>query len=514
MAAPPKFGDYEAQRHWMEVTTHLPLGRWYGDWPPDNPASWWGLDYPPLSALQSWVHGLAVRALDPAGIALGTSRGHESPWSKAVLRGTVLLSDLAVFFPAALAAVAAFYPGASPSAAAARLTALLAVLLNPAALLIDHGHFQYNCISLGLAASAAAVAARGDHTRSALPGVLSSILFTAAVHHKQMAAYYAPAFLGHLAGRALQAGRAKGPGAAAWRVGAYGAAVLATATLCWAPFYLWAEDGDGLAGLGRVLGRLAPLGRGLFEDYVANFWCATHPALKWKARFSQAALAKAAAGLTVAAATPAALHQALHPSRRGLLYCMASSAFAFYTFSYQVHEKSVLLPLLPLTLLAPAEPGLAAWLPALACFSMWPLLRRDGLGLAYAAALLAWAALVTPSWPAAPASTQQRAGWAVAGGSTLVAAALHAAREWVAPPPALPWLWDGLTVGFAFLHIVAAAMYVNWRLWSVPADGEVVVDDRKKEKEGGGRRAGPVPKQPPVSHLTPRRAGPRSRRAP
>ena len=509
MATPPKYGDYEAQRHWMEVTTHLPLGRWYGDWPPHNPAAWWGLDYPPLSAFQSWLHGAVLGVLDPAGIALGTSRGHEDPWSKAVLRGTVLASDLAIFFPAALAAAAAFYPGASPAAVAARRAALLAALLNPAALLIDHGHFQYNCISLGAAAAAAAVAAGGDHTASALPGVLASILFTAAVHHKQMAAYYAPAFLGHLFGRALQAGRAQGPGIAVARVAAYGAAVLATAAACWAPFYVWADGGDGVAGLRRVADRLAPLGRGLFEDYVANFWCATHPAFKWKARFSQAGLAKAAAGLTLAAAAPAAVHQALRPSRHGLLYCMAASAFAFFCFSYQVHEKSVLLPLLPLTLLAPVEPGLAAGMPALGAFSMWPLLRRDGLGGAYGAALLGWGALASPGWPTTRA---QRAGWGAAAASALVAAALHAGREFVAPPPALPWLWDGLTVGFAFLHIAAAALYVNWRLWSVPADGEAHGKQKQKAKVAGGRGRRAPPLQP-SPQPAPRRAGPRSRRS-
>ena len=31
-----------------------------------------------------------------------------------------------------------------------------------------------------------------------------------------------------------------------------------------------------------VLVRLVPLQRGLFEDYVANFWCATHTLVKWK----------------------------------------------------------------------------------------------------------------------------------------------------------------------------------------------------------------------------------------
>lgn len=26
---PPLFGDYEAQRHWMELTLHQPLSKWY-----------------------------------------------------------------------------------------------------------------------------------------------------------------------------------------------------------------------------------------------------------------------------------------------------------------------------------------------------------------------------------------------------------------------------------------------------------------------------------------------------
>ena len=64
----------------------------------------------------------------------------------------------------------------------------------------------------------------------------------------------------------------------------------------------------------------------------------------------------------------------------------------------QVHEKSILLPLLPVTLLADRHPVLALWLPAVATFSMYPLLKKDGLSLAYAACLLAWAgvALLAP----------------------------------------------------------------------------------------------------------------------
>ena len=49
---PPMFGDYEAQRHWMEVTTALPLGDWYRQ-TTQNDLMYWGLDYPPLTAFVS-----------------------------------------------------------------------------------------------------------------------------------------------------------------------------------------------------------------------------------------------------------------------------------------------------------------------------------------------------------------------------------------------------------------------------------------------------------------------------
>jgi alpha-1,3-glucosyltransferase len=61
----------------------------------------------------------------------------------------------------------------------------------------------------------------------------------------------------------------------------------------------------------------------------------------------------------------------------------------------QVHEKSILIPLLPVTLLAPVS-RLARWMPAMAVFSMAPLLRRDGLTAASVAALGLWAALQGP----------------------------------------------------------------------------------------------------------------------
>lgn len=78
-----------------------------------------------------------------------------------------------------------------------------------------------------------------------------------------------------------QASPAGNPCAQVGAVTKLGVAVVATFALVWAPFL--ASPGKAWA----VLQRLAPLRRGLYEDYVANFWCATSPAMKWKRLFSQ-----------------------------------------------------------------------------------------------------------------------------------------------------------------------------------------------------------------------------------
>ena len=76
---PPKYGDFEAQRHWMEITTNIPIKEWYAN-TTYNDLSYWGLDYPPLTAYQSYVHGLFLRFFHPESVAIFTSRGHESYW--------------------------------------------------------------------------------------------------------------------------------------------------------------------------------------------------------------------------------------------------------------------------------------------------------------------------------------------------------------------------------------------------------------------------------------------------
>ena len=61
MNTPPRYGDFEAQRHWLELTTALPVDEWYRN-STRNDLSYWGLDYPPLTAYHAWGCGKLLAA--------------------------------------------------------------------------------------------------------------------------------------------------------------------------------------------------------------------------------------------------------------------------------------------------------------------------------------------------------------------------------------------------------------------------------------------------------------------
>ncbi|KAL5965090.1 putative dolichyl pyrophosphate Man9GlcNAc2 alpha-13-glucosyltransferase [Taenia solium] len=112
MASPPMFGDYEAQRHWMEITINLPISEWYAN-TSSNDLQYWGLDYPPLTAYHSYILGRVSNAIDPAWTELFISRGLETPKHKrcfsrsfttciksvAILAATVCTTFFLVFLP-------------------------------------------------------------------------------------------------------------------------------------------------------------------------------------------------------------------------------------------------------------------------------------------------------------------------------------------------------------------------------------------------------------------------------
>lgn len=82
------------------------------------------------------------------------------------------------------------------------LFTLLIVLINPTLVLIDHGHFQYNCISLGLMQLAIYFLLKSESIKLKWL-TCASILFCMALNYKQMELYHALPFFFYLLGLSL-----------------------------------------------------------------------------------------------------------------------------------------------------------------------------------------------------------------------------------------------------------------------------------------------------------------------
>jgi len=132
-----------------------------------------------------------------------------------------------------------------------------------------------------------------------------------------------------------------------------------------------------------------------------------------------------------------------------------------------VHEKSILLPLLPISMLAASEPDLAIWGPVVGAFQMYPLLVRDGVALAYVATIAVYLLVLTALVPKdVTAYSVNSSTWRpVAVAALLGGVLLHVLQVTVQPPSQLPWLFDRLFISYGFVFIAGAMVYLNWRQW-------------------------------------------------
>ncbi len=409
---PPMFGDFEAQRHWMEVTVNLPLGEWY--WHTKrNDLLYWGLDYPPLTAYVSYMFGRLAQWLVPELVELATSRGCESSGCVNFMRMSVILCDFLVYIPAA-AWIASTIPAPTERKKSKRISTyeslMLCVALHPTRLLIDHGHFQYNGVCIGLTLIAMVSICR-DYD------VLGSILFCMALNFKQMTLYYAPVFFFVLLGKMKKKGKEKGFMAGLGHFMSVGGSVIATFCVLWAPFCLYPMDGETCsATLLQVLHRLFPFARGIFEDKVANIWYCLSILIDFREWAEIEQLARMSLLLTLVLLAPIGVavlggssHEkgtrtrgggdSIHITLTTFLLALVASSLAFFLASFQVHEKSLLLALVPALILPSlqdsnsGEPssrgrygGYGAfmfWFQLVGLFTMHPLLLKDGQLIPY-----------------------------------------------------------------------------------------------------------------------------------
>lgn len=370
---PPMFGDFEAQRHWQEIVVNLPIADWYTN-TTDNDLMYWGLDYPPLTAYHTYIVGRVAQYINPKFVALHESRGLTDDSHKHFMRSTVLIADLLLYLPAILICCR-MISTKNWFKCDERLNSLYVAVavLYPGQILIDNGHFQYNNISLGLAAMAIVFVLRNQN-------IVAAIFFTLSLNYKQMELYHALSFFVYLLAQCFKLSSKKMHFVDGLkRLTKLGAVVLLTFAALWLPWL-----GSVQSAL-QVLHRIFPLARGVFEDKVSNVWCIVNVAIPLREKFSNDQMAVVCLTCTLASILPSLIHLFRRPDQKTFLLSLINSSLAFFLFSFQVHEKSILLATLPITLFFPLDPLLCLWFLQVATFSMLPLLVRDGLLLAFIA---------------------------------------------------------------------------------------------------------------------------------
>lgn len=94
-------------------------------------------------------------------------------------------------------------------------------------------------------------------------------------------------------------------------------------------------------------------------------------------------MAKVCLACTVTALIPSSINLVVKPKKKQFLYALLNSSLAFFLFSFQVHEKSILIAAIPAILLFPMDPFMVFWFLQVSTFSMFPLLVKDGLLVAF-----------------------------------------------------------------------------------------------------------------------------------
>ncbi|RCK59599.1 Dolichyl pyrophosphate Man9GlcNAc2 alpha-1,3-glucosyltransferase [Candida viswanathii] len=361
---PPMFGDFEAQRHWMELTIHLPISEWYF-----FDLQYWGLDYPVLTAYHSYICGVIGNFINPNWFALNDSRGLETDDLRMFMRLTAIASELIIYIPGILK-LANLLGKKSNINRMDQIIIALIIINQPHLVLIDHGHFQFNSVMLGFFIYSIIDLVKGNL-------VLASIWFVSCINFKQMGLYYSLFIFFYILSQIRSL----------LKLVLVGFTVVLTQFIYLLPF-IWYHPQSVL----QILIRVFPFNRGLFEDKVANFWCTTNIIVKHREIIDSAQLSKLALIATLAATVPINIYLFIKIIRKpdvkiaAMIYGFTSNALSFYLFSYQVHEKSILIALVPISLLLlinPHDITMVQFINTVGTFSLYPLLKKDDLVLQY-----------------------------------------------------------------------------------------------------------------------------------
>ncbi|KAF7332138.1 Alpha-1,3-glucosyltransferase [Mycena kentingensis (nom. inval.)] len=345
--------DFEVHRNWLAITHSLPISKWYYD-----TTSEWTLDYPPFFAYFEKILSIPASFIDPKIVDLNNL--NYDAWSVvAYQRTTVILSELV------LGAVLLKFIRGSVDPSTQRIISA-SLFLHPGFLIVDHIHFQYNGFMFGILLWSILMARNGRK-------LASGILFAVLLNFKHIYMYLAPAYFIYLLRSYCFSPSSN---LEIKHFLSLANSVIAVFILSFGPFIVMGQ-------IPQVLSRLFPFTRGLNHAYWApNAWALVTAADRVLLRYvtrtgaeivvnasGVASTSRGLVGDTVFAVLPnikpihtfaiTVLFQSValvklwfNPSYKSFVTALTLCGYASYLFGWHVHEKAILLVLVPLSLLA------------------------------------------------------------------------------------------------------------------------------------------------------------------
>ncbi|WPH02806.1 Dolichyl pyrophosphate Glc1Man9GlcNAc2 alpha-1,3-glucosyltransferase [Acrodontium crateriforme] len=351
-----KSTDFEVHRNWLALTHSLPMKEWYFE-----KTSEWTLDYPPFFAYFEWLLSQAAKYADVAMLQVN-NLNYDSWQTVYFQRTTVIVTELVLLY-----ALYLFIQTSTLASKKQAHAAALAIFLSPGLLIIDHIHFQYNGAMYGLLILSVILARKQS-------GLLASgLVFATLLCLKHIYSYLAPAYV-----------------------------VFLLRTYCMGPksifhikFFNCIKLGLGIAGiLGlafgpfayydqilQVLSRLFPFARGLCHAYWApNMWALysfadrvlIYAAPYLKLPVDSRAIDSVTRGLvgdtsfavlpeitprmtfllTLASQIPSLIKLFFQPTWDNFVATLTLCGYASFLWGWHVHEKAILLVIIPFGLIA------------------------------------------------------------------------------------------------------------------------------------------------------------------
>ena len=354
--------DFEVHRNWLAITHSTELKSWYRD---ESSSSPWTLDYPPYFAYFEYVLSLAASYVDPAMLDVRNLE-HASGATILFQRGSVIITDLVFALGARQCSeVLSKKPHQKP-------LMLLLLLTNVGLFIVDHIHFQYNGILSGLLLLSISSLASQQV-------LVSGLLFSGLLMFKHIYLYIAPAFIVYMFRNycfKTAGGQVVWSSFSVTRLVLLGLSVLANVTAALAPFIM-------TDNLSNVISRLFPFKRGLCHAYWApNLWAVYNVVDKVLVIISRRlGLPVTEVGsqgsmtgglvqdihhsvlpdisplttviLTIVLWVPALARLWASPGNvQQFIRCLAICGWSSFLCGWHVHEKAILIVILPMTLLA------------------------------------------------------------------------------------------------------------------------------------------------------------------